>query len=63
VARVDVRGDFDVARLGSLEGGFDIGLQDRLIAFDGEQAIRADVADGRGDFGIAGNRVDGDEGA
>jgi hypothetical protein len=33
VALVDVRGDFDVPRLGSLEGGFDIGLQGRLIAF------------------------------
>ena len=46
MALVDVRGDFDVLRLGGLEGGFDIGLQGRLIAFDGEQVIRADVADG-----------------
>ena len=45
MALVDVRGDFDVLRLGGLESGFDIGLQGRLIAFDGEQVIRADVAD------------------
>jgi len=40
-----------------------IGLQGRLIAFDGEQIVGSGVADGSGDLRIAGDGVDGGHGA
>ena len=48
------------ALVGGLEGGLDIGLQGRLIAFDGEQIVGSGVADGLGDLRIASDGVDGD---
>src|SRR5208283_3872870 len=63
VALVEIDVDFDLALVGGLEGGLDIGPQGRLIAFDGEQIVGSGVADGLGDLRIAGDGVDGDHGA
>src|SRR5690242_13409097 len=40
VALVEIDVDFDLARVGGFEGGLDVGLQGRLVAFDGEQIVR-----------------------
>ena len=63
VTLVEIDVGLDLALIGGLEGGLDIGLQGRLIAFDGEQIVGADVADGFCDVRIAGDGVDGDHGA
>src|SRR5947209_13237669 len=63
VALVEIDVDFDLAFAGGCEGGLDIGLQARLIAFDGEQVVGSHGADRLGDLRIAGDRVDGDHGA
>jgi hypothetical protein len=63
VALVEIDVDFGLALIGGLEGGLDIGLEGRLIAFDGEQIVCSGVADGLGDPRIAGDGVDGDDGA
>ena len=63
VALVDIDVDFDLALVGGFEGGLDIGLKGRLIAFDGEQVVGPGVADGFCDLRIAGDGVDGDHGA
>jgi hypothetical protein len=49
VALVEIDVDFDLA-LAGFEGGLDIGLQGRLIAFDGEQVVGARGADRLGDL-------------
>ena len=63
VALVEIDVDFDLALVGGCEGGLDVGLQARLITFDGEQIIGSGVADGSSDLRIAGDGVDGDLGA
>src|SRR5271166_6645061 len=60
VALVEIDIDFDLAFFSGFEGRLDIGLQGRLIAFDGEQIIGSGVADGLGDVRIASDRVDRD---
>jgi hypothetical protein len=39
VALVEIDVDFDLALFSSFEGGLDIGLEGRLIAFDGKQIV------------------------
>ena len=63
MALVDIDVDIDLALADGFEGSLDIGLQGRLIAFDGEPIVGAGVADGLGDLRIAGDGVDGDHGA
>ena len=63
MAFVDIGCGFHLTLFSGLEGGFDIGQQGRLVAFDGEQIIGFNVADGSGDRGIACDGVDGDQGA
>src|SRR5208282_3549214 len=63
VALVDIDVDINLALADGFEGSLDIGLEGRLIAFNGEQIVGSGVADGLGDLRIAGDGVDGDHGA
>ena len=53
VAFVVIDIDIDLAFAGGVEGGLDISLQGRLVAFDGEQIVSSGGADGLSDLGMA----------
>ena len=48
MALVEIDVDLDLAHVCGLEGGLDVGLQGRLVAFGGEETIGSYGADGLG---------------